>query len=213
MSDTLEVIAPGGWLQDITGHEWDPLNPRPEDIRFDAICVGGAREGRYSNQSPQLYPVAVHEVLVSQVVETEARHRGWASDDVMLAARQGLLHDGSESITHDLPRGIKNHPTMEGFRSLEDRIQECVYEAFGVKPTLYSSALVKEVDDRLIVDEVFALMPKPESYMERRRKRRQTDVGYGVMIPFVETWEEAARLWAKRFDELWPGWTGERRFF
>ncbi len=191
----------GTWCQTYSGQKFWPLDPRADEVHLDDLVVGGARECRYGRQTTRFYSVLEHELIVSLAVEKFARERGWDEATVLLAAREGLMHDSSEAIIGDMIRPIKHQPIMRGYRRAEAPIAAAAYERFGIVPTEATSALVKEVDDRIVVDEINSLMRRPEMYLSR-----YADVEpLGVTIAALP-WEQAAAAWLVRFDELWPGW-------
>lgn len=196
-------IRRGDAIRTYSGAQIYPLDPRPEDIHYDDGCVGLSRECRYANQTVRQYSVGEHSVIVSLFVEQFARERGWSEDEVLDAAREGLLHDWPESILGDVPRPLKRQRVMRGYRRLEDRWWTCVVQRFNLNPTARSSALVKEVDTRVLVDEMLELMT---GYEERSWRRRPVPLGAVVVgLP----WEQAADVFTQRFCDLFPEFVGE----
>jgi hypothetical protein len=192
----------GTWMMTWSGVRFWPLDPLADEVEYDDICIGTARECRYGNHCREFYSVAEHEVIVSLYAERFARERGWSEDDVLLAAREGLIHDSGEAYIGDMIRPIKHQPVMRGFRRAEKLIQRQVFIRFGVEPTSASSALVKEIDNRVLVDEIEALMLHPDMYLERHA----SVPGLGAEIAAMP-WQQAAAAYSQRFAELWPEWT------
>lgn len=191
----------GTWLGTISGGKFWPLDPRADEVEYDDLCVGLARQCRYNGQCVEYYGVAEHCVIVSIYVERLARERGWCEREVLDAAREALLHDASEAWIGDMVRPVKHQRVMRGFRRMENRIQRAVFERFDVHPTWLTSAIVKEVDDRVIVDEIEALMFDPSLYLARHAKVE----GLGADIAALP-WEKAADVFTQRFTELFPEW-------
>lgn len=189
----------GSWLQTYSGHKFWPLDPRADEVFYDDVCIGTSREGRFGNHSRDFYSVAEHEVIVSLYCERFARVRGWSDEDVLLVAREGLFHDAGESYIGDMPRPLKHTPTMRPFREMEVPVQNAVFEHFGIYPTPRTTKLVKDVDNRVLVDEIEALMLDPGMYLVRHEKVR----GLGAEIAAMP-WQQAAAAFTQRFCELFP---------
>lgn len=190
----------GTWLQCYSGQKFFPLDPRADEVHYDDLVVGLARECRFGGQiRDSHYSVAEHCVIVSAYAEREARARGWEPGEIADVAREALLHDASEAYIRDLVRPVKHLPCMRGYRRMEARIQRAVFEHFGVEPTKHTTALVKEIDDRVLVDEIEALMYDPSMYLERHAKVE----GLGAEIAALP-WQQAADVFGQRFAELFP---------
>lgn len=144
----------GSWMQTSTGVSFYPLDPRVEEINITDIAHGLSHVCRYGGHCRRFYSVAEHAVLVSLMVPERF-------------AMEALLHDSSEAYIGDMIRPIKHSPEMRVFRTAESRIEACVFTAFGVKQTPESHRAVKAVDDRILVDEINALMPNPSAYLAR----------------------------------------------
>lgn len=176
----------GAVMQTYSGIEFWPLDPRADEILIEDISHGLAKECRYGGHTLRHYSVAEHAVLVSLLVEPEY-------------ARQALLHDCSEAYTRDMIRPIKHLPELAAFREVERVLEDAVFARFGVLCTSTSNKAVKEVDDRILVDEVKTFMRRPEMYT----KRLEHTVGFGIDIPGLE-YAEARELFVSRFAELFP---------
>lgn len=197
--DEQDRYRPGLWQQAWTGTQYYALDPREDEIHFDDICVGLAREGRYANQSREFLSVAEHSVIVSQQCERLATERGWTHDNVLLAARQGFFHDGSEAYIGDLARPIKRQRVMKGYCKVEAKWERCINRRFNIKPTQASTDLVKEVDNRIVLDEVEAIMYDPD--MWQRTNRYPGVKPLGVEIAALP-WQQAAQVFARRYLEI-----------
>lgn len=190
----------GKWMQSFSGARIFPLDPRPEEIYFDDFCIGLARECRYGNHSRRFYSVSEHSVIVSLYVEKLALERGWSPYETRHAARQGLVHDLPEAYLGDVPRPLKMMRAMRGYRKLEAKWWGVTCERFNLRSTPESNALVHEVDDRILIDEIEVLLLNPERIRTGR---------YAKMKPLGATiaclpWERAAEVFAQRFDFLFP---------
>lgn len=146
-----------------SGRAVDPLALAPEDVdirdiahalsgmpRFaahvkrGAICCGQCGA---SIEDVAVYSVAQHSVHAAQLVF------GVTYDP--RAALCALLHDGSEAYLVDVPRPLKISPAFDEYRRIEAAVQSCVYERFGLVGD--PPAIVKEIDDRLVVAEGYDL--------------------------------------------------------
>lgn len=124
--------------------KWFPfLNPTTTDYDIDDIARALSHACRFAGQTRKFYSVAEHCVHVSRQFKGEL-------------ALYGLLHDLSEAYIADLSRPVKR--CLAGYQEIEQRIQERGQEAFGLKP--YIPSEIKEVDNRILIDERDQLMPK-----------------------------------------------------
>lgn len=191
----------GDWCQSYSGARVWPLDPRADEVHYDDVCIGLARECRYGNQCREFYSVAEHSVLVSIYAEKFAERHWELGVDPLLAAREGLLHDAPEAYLGDIPRPFKHKRVMRGYRSLETKWDRAIMERFGVQPTQASSAIVKSMDKRILIDEIDQLMFDPD--MWQRPVRYPGVIGLGADIAAME-WPQAAAAFSQRFAELFP---------
>jgi hypothetical protein len=111
------------------------------------------------------------------------------------------VHDLPEAYLGDIPRPIKEQRVMRGYKKIEAKWWRATCERLSLRPTSKSSALVKEVDTRLLIDEIGSLMRDPGMWW---RAGRYAGVdGLGASIPEL-TWQQSADLFARRFGELFP---------
>lgn len=144
----------GTWMQTFSGRKFFPLDARAEEITIEDVAHGLAMTCRYGGHTRRFYSVAEHCVLVSHhVPEIYALH--------------GLLHDSAEAYIGDMIRPLKHQPQMSEFRAAEAGIEVQVAAAFGLEWTMDATRAVKEIDDRILVDEIGALMADPPAYWER----------------------------------------------
>lgn len=180
----------GAWMQTSTGRKFWPLAPRVEDLDIADIARGLAMTCRYGGQTANAYySVAEHCVLVSRHIAPEF-------------AREALLHDSSEAYIGDMVRPLKHQPEMLEFRRAEAAIEVCVAEKFGLRTDPATLAAVKDVDDRILVDEIRALMRRPELYLEPGGWL----AGLGPLGAEIMGYspERAEVLFLLRFCELFP---------
>jgi hypothetical protein len=144
-----------GWMQTYSGRRFLPLAPKSSDIELADVAHGLAMTCRYGGHARRFYSVAEHCVLVSENVDQRF-------------AREALLHDSAEAYIGDMIRPLKHQPEMAEFRRAEAGIERAVFERFGIISTDESHAVVKLVDERILIDEINALMPDPSMYVELR---------------------------------------------
>lgn len=194
---------PGGWSQGFSGGRYWHLDPRADEIELDDVTVGLAREGRYCNQTRDVYSVAEHSVLVSVFAEELARERDLSEVEALMAGRLGLMHDGSEAFIGDVVRPLKYRRVMRGYVRLERRWDLAVRERFEISASPAVERLVKECDDRVTTDEIEALMLDPDMFARHGRSPRPEALGAEILaLP----WQQAAALFTARFEQLWPYW-------
>jgi hypothetical protein len=120
-----------------------------------------------------------------------------------LLAGEALLHDAAEAYIGDMIWPVKHDPSMVAFRELEAPIEAAIYKRFGVDPTDESRAAIKEIDDRILIDEVEQLMADPSAYSAQPGRRLDGRERLGVKIL---GWSPADAEWAflQRFRRLFP---------
>lgn len=180
----------GDWLQTYTGRRFYPLDPQPGEI--DRLDIGHALSllCRYGGHVDRFYSVAEHSVLMSRTLAPSGR----------TAALQALLHDATEAYIVDLPRPLKRLEPLAGYRSIESSVWAAIAQAFGVPVVL--EAAVKEADNRILLTERDALMPRAERWM--------VDEDFAPLPVRIEAWRpELAEIeWQARLWELTTGYDG-----
>ena len=146
-----------------TGGKFWPLDPRTTEVELKDIARGLANRCRYQGQighdtGYMTYTVAEHSVLVSQYAERIAIERGWPEWRVAEVAFVALLHDASEAYIADVARPLKYSREMRSYLKIEARVERVIYASFGLHPDAEVLALVKEIDKRILVDEIRAFM-------------------------------------------------------
>lgn len=137
------------WILLSSGTKFWPLEPKPEDIHIEDIAHALSNICRYTGHCRRFYSVAEHSYFVSA-------HLHEYGPRVQL---QGLLHDASEAFMADIARPLKMSLVMEGYREAEARLEDIIYEKFGVSPTDTERGLIKIADSRMLATERFALLP------------------------------------------------------
>lgn len=134
----------GAWMMLASGAPFFPFAPEPGDIDIADIARALSHICRYGGHVRRFYSVAEHCCHVAAV----------APDEFKLDA---LLHDAAEAYLGDIPRPIKKHPDMDGWRAAEAAVEAAVAARFGLATPM--PLAVKAIDDRIILDEWAALMP------------------------------------------------------
>lgn len=132
------------WIQTYTGKAFRPRDPNPADIDILDIAHALSMQCRYGGHARFHYSVAQHSVLVSRSVPDKF-------------ALHGLLHDASEAYLVDIPRPIKVH--MVDYLVMEAHLEMTIFERFGLP--LKIPKQVKDIDNRILVDEREQLMATP----------------------------------------------------
>ncbi|MEN6550013.1 MAG: hypothetical protein ABFE07_28560 [Armatimonadia bacterium] len=135
------------WIELADGRALDVLDINPDVLSIDNLADALAKVNRFTGHSRWPHSVALHSVLVSELVELKFGSR----------AEQlgGLLHDGPEMVTNDIGRPVKGVICGEGMRRVTHELEGHLSAKYGAK----FSALVKECDNALLGSEAVVLMP------------------------------------------------------
>lgn len=138
----------GDWMQTISGRQFWPMDPRPEEVHIEDVAHALSMMCRFNGHCQRFYSVAEHSVLISRHVPSED-------------ALWGLLHDASEAYIADIVRPAKRF--IQGYRQAEDRIMTAVCEAFGL--SLLMPGSVARADTAILADEAAQIMgPAPQKW-------------------------------------------------
>ena len=146
------------WMTTCTGVRFHFMGPRLSEFRLEDIARSLSRQCRYNGHlrdDVDFYSVAEHSVHVAD----------WLWDwygDTMLA-RQGLMHDLSETYITDVVRPVK--PFLGNYHAIKNAIMAKGLEAFGMLPRLDDR--VKQADNRILLDERAAVMLKTDHVWEQ----------------------------------------------
>lgn len=191
----------GAWSQSYSGERYWILDPLPEEVHLVDIVVGLSNAARYRGQTKFFYPVLTHCVLVSRAVEKLAIDRGWSIPAAREAALDGLLHDGSEAYLGDVARPLKRQRAMREYCRVEALWEETIRTRFNITSNPQIHALVKECDNRIVLDEIYTIMRDPDMWA---RSGRYADMEpLGIEIPNW-TREECTKQFYLRYQELRP---------
>ena len=161
---TAETWMRGDWMQTFTGHRFYPLSPRADEIDPVDIAHALSLLCRYGGHVDRFYSVAEHCVLMSHAVPAE--HALWA-----------LLHDATEAYVVDVPRPLKRELT--DYAAIENGVMAAILARFEL-PCADTHAhrihdfrcggmmppAVKNADNRILLDETAALMPRREHWTQ-----------------------------------------------
>lgn len=136
-----EAWARGDWMQTFKGHQFYPMDPRPEDIDHEDIAHALSLLCRYGGHLDRFYSVAEHCILMSEAVAPEH-------------ALVALLHDATEAYVVDVPRPLKRY--LPDYKQIELSVWVAICMRFRVAPDL--PAEVKDADTRILLTERDALM-------------------------------------------------------
>lgn len=165
-------------MNTIGGRAIDPLAFRASDVSILDIAHALSHLCRFAGHVRTFYSVAQHAVLVSRAVP--------AAD-----ALHALLHDGSEAYLNDVIRPLKMTDALRGYRMVELRVQQTIYQACGLLPAEPES--VRVADQLLLQAEMRDLCPG---------HRRHVD-GAAWADPIIPVGPEQARtLFLDRYAEL-----------
>ncbi|WP_324755851.1 hypothetical protein [Haloarcula montana] len=138
-------------MNTVSGREFRPFDPQPEDIALADIAHGLSNICRCSGQTREFYSVGLHSLYVSRELA--------ASDESARIQLYGLLHDAPEAYVSDLVSPVKRH--LERYREIEGAILEAVWTAFDLPaPTDEVWERVHEADVRLRRYEFDTLLPE-----------------------------------------------------
>lgn len=142
----------GDFMQVFPARKFWTMDPRASEVTLEAIATSLAHQCRYAgHMSVDLhYSVAEHSVHIARWILKETGNVEWALC--------GLMHDASEAYLVDVPRPIKG--SLPQYRAIESKVMAVICERF--KLPLKMPDIVKEADDRIIADEVHAIMEPME---------------------------------------------------
>ena len=165
---------------------------KPEHVDLRDIARSLAMTCRFQGHLDRFYSVAEHSVCCARL----ARHEGWGDDVV----RYALLHDAHEAYCGDLARPNK---TMVGYQwaMFENDREGVVREALGLSPDLYTKALVKQIDDRMLHAELL--------YMKADNRPSWFDMEVAQAVPYDATpkgwdWQRAERMFLIELENFYP---------
>lgn len=139
----------GNWLQTLTGVEFYPLDPRPEDIRLDDIAGALSKMCRFGGHCKRFYSVAEHSILMAVAAP-------------LYLKRAALFHDASEAYLVDIPRPIKAYLT--NYADIESGIMDAIAKKYKFAWPLHAD--VKKLDNAILNDERAQAMTPTTGYWD-----------------------------------------------
>ena len=127
-----------------SGNRLNFANPQPAMIDRKTIAHHLARINRWTGNTDLPYSVAQHSMLVASAIKTPQ----WRI--------YGLLHDGAEAYTGDLPTPFKRWLNDNGANvmGLESTILNAIHKHFNLtKPTKEIAKAVDEADKNIMATE------------------------------------------------------------
>lgn len=174
--DTMRV---GDWMQTVTGRQFWPLDPRPEDIDILDIAAALAKQCRFGGHCDWHYSVAQHSVYVSHQVPPQHQ----------LAA---LLHDATEAYCVDVPRPLKRF--LAGYHGIEERLWHAIAARYFLP--MQQHPCIHEADESVLLAERRQLMrPGPAWGIE------STAAPANIKIS-MWTCDQAREAFLSRFEAL-----------
>lgn len=175
------------WIQTFTGRKFFPLAPEPADVCIEDIAHALSNVCRFTGHCREFYSVAQHSVLVA--------HR--VADISPVVAQWALLHDASEAYICDMARPVKRQ--IADYRTIEQRLEQCVAQVFGIDPETMEHPAIKEADLRMLATERRDLMgPPPEAWDDIERVEPYSEIvhPWGSLYAeqrFLNTWAHLQR--------------------
>jgi hypothetical protein len=168
----------GDWKQTVSGRQFWPLDPRPNEVFIEDIAHALAMQCRFGGHCLRFYSVAEHSVLLSRSAEPSLKL--WA-----------LMHDAAEAYVIDVPRPLKR--SLPGYKEAEDAVMRAICVRF--KLHLGMPPAVKRLDERILSDEQQQNMaPAPHPWSDMREP-------LGVTLQFWSP-ERARREFLSEFERL-----------
>jgi len=175
----------GQFIMTYTGRLFYPLDPRAWDITIEDVAHALSQICRYGGHTRRFYSVAEHSLWVSYNVPPEI-------------AREALMHDAGEAYVGDVVRPIKYATSFAAYREIEARVDLACRDAFGLRSDPAVWAAIKEIDDRMIIDEAAELMTPNACWDRLGEPLDQLILGLDPRTAEVNFLE--------RFRELFPEW-------
>ena len=124
-------------MQTYTSRTFDPVSPTTSMISIVDIAHGLSMQARFSGQLIAFYSVAEHCVMVSCILESMGYPR---------LALAGLLHDGHEAYTSDIPSPVKAM-LQPKINQVEKSIDTAIFKKFDLEyPSSEDKVLIKFAD-------------------------------------------------------------------
>lgn len=150
------------WTHTSRGKALDLVLPRPGDIDIGEIAMAISNQCRFNGCVKKFYSVAEHSVLICRWLRTRV--------DDPRCHLGGLLHDGAEAYMGDITWPMQivlwggEDPVPEArirYKQTQHRLEVLMCEQVGLHWSDLHTALVREADLRILLDERRALLTEP----------------------------------------------------
>lgn len=128
-------------------HRFSPRNPSANDIEIADIAHALSCLCRANGHLDRYYSVAAHSI--------NCMREGKAAGFTLNQQKALLLHDASEAYLSDIIRPVKL--LLPDYLVMERRLQNIIYEKYGVKLDDETRQRVSEVDDALLYHEFLTM--------------------------------------------------------
>lgn len=127
------VGNPNGNIVTYTGRLVNLFDFKVSDVDEKDIACALSNLCRFNGHVDYFYSVGQHSVLCAEQFDIQDPKR-----------KRAILHDASEAYLGDVVRPLKHSGHYEFYLQLEDHIQRCIYERFGIVGA--DPPEIKEVD-------------------------------------------------------------------
>ena len=175
------------WLQTFSGRRVSVLNPSPNQIAFEDICVAISKQCRFNGHATHFYSVSQHCVIGAELAKERF------GEDI---AKEFLLHDATEAYVGDLIRPVKC--MIPQFKEIEQRFWKAIAIKFDL-PLIHSPE-VKYLDNVMLAWEKRDFLPHSEVWPNLPNIS-------GMKLPTMESWswKKAQGRYYSKFMELFGG--------
>lgn len=140
------------WINTHTGKSFSLQVFQPQRIDVNDIAHALSQICRYTGHTDRFYSVAEHCCRVFDVIKEMPNH---SANDLLCA----LMHDASEAYLGDVSAPLKSLPEMEGYRTVEARLEGAIAIRFGLmRVNNRWPSVVEYVDKQMLTVEVEALL-------------------------------------------------------
>lgn len=127
-----------GWIQLYTGFRFD-VPEFPDNLSILDVAHALSMQCRYGGHCLQFYSVAEHCRLLYDWCRVFARSYRY----------DALMHDATEAVLQDIPRAVKG--LLPDYKRIEAQVEQVFAKRWMF--TAPVPALVKEIDNRILLDE------------------------------------------------------------
>lgn len=149
LGDNFSRHPNSSWIRTLTSRRVDPFAPDPAMIDVDDIALALGMQVRWGGHIKFRYSTAEHVVNCARVLGA----RGYDKRHMSKA----LHHDDDEAYLIDVPRPIKNHPLMAGYRAAQKELQRVCLIKFTGDAEL--PEIVHWADNVMLLAEAHVLTP------------------------------------------------------